>query len=182
MLGIVTSAGLVLARQWVLASLVFIVAGLVDSVDGLIARHQGRSTRFGAFLDSTLDRLAEGAILGALGVVMAQDGRDGVVAACFAALTGSFVVSYARARAEGLGIAGSSGGLMGRPERLVIVGAALFLGGLGEITEVLIVVLAVLSLLTALQRILIVYRASDAREDRARARERRSGGGRRGGV
>jgi CDP-diacylglycerol---glycerol-3-phosphate 3-phosphatidyltransferase len=181
MLGICGAAGLVLARQWVLASLVFVVAGLVDSVDGLIARHQGRSTRFGAFLDSTLDRLAEGVILGALGVVMAQDGRDWVFATCFAALTGSFVVSYARARAESLAIAGSSGGLMGRPERLVIVGAALFLGGLGEITEVLIAVLAVLSLITAFHRILIVYRASDAREDRAHARERRHGGDRRRG-
>lgn len=177
MLGIFAASGLVLARQWVLASVVFVVSGLVDSVDGLIARHQGRSTRFGAFLDSTLDRVAEGAVLGALGVVMAQDGRDWIVAASFAALTGSFLVSYARARAEGLGIAGSSGGLMGRPERLVIVGTALFLGGLGHITEALIAVLAVLSLITAAHRMLIVYRASDAIADRERARARRGGAG-----
>ncbi len=164
------------------AGAVMLFAGLFDALDGAVARESNLMSSFGAFLDSTLDRLAEGAILGALGVVMAQDGRDWVVAACFAALTGSFVVSYARARAEGLAIAGSSGGLMGRPERLVIVGAALFLGGLGEITEVLIAVLAVLSLITAFHRILIVYRASDAREDRERARERRHGGDRRRGA
>ena len=165
-LGICASAGLVVARLWVLASLVFIASGLVDSLDGTLARYQGRSTRFGAFLDSTLDRLAEGVILGTLGFVYAQDGTDWAVAACFIALTGSFMVSYARARAEGLGIPGSSGGLMGRPERLVIIGAALFLGGLGTITETMIAVLAGLSLMTAIHRILIVWAASDARAPR----------------
>ena len=73
-------------------------------------------------------------ILGAIGITFAQDGNDWALAACFVALTASFIVSYARARAEGLGIPGSSGGLMGRPERLVIVGAALFLGGVGDVT------------------------------------------------
>ena len=61
---------------WVLASLVFVAAGLVDSLDGLLARYQGRVTAFGAFLDSTLDRLAEGVILGAIGITFAQDGND----------------------------------------------------------------------------------------------------------
>jgi CDP-diacylglycerol---glycerol-3-phosphate 3-phosphatidyltransferase len=148
----------------VLASLVFVASGLVDSLDGTLARYQGRSTRFGAFLDSTLDRLAEGVILGAIGITLAQDGTAWAVGACFVALTGSFLVSYARARAEGLGIPGSSGGLMGRPERLVIVGAALFLGGVGDLLPVTMVVLAALSLMTAVHRIVIVWRASDARE------------------
>ena len=85
-----------------LASLVFIASGLVDSLDGLVARHQGRVTAFGAFLDSTLDRLAEGVILGAIGITLAQDGLDWALAACFTALTASFLVSYARARAEGM--------------------------------------------------------------------------------
>ena len=120
-----------------LSSLVFIASGLVDSLDGLVARHQGRVTAFGAFLDSTLDRLAEGVIFGAIGITFAQDDLDWALAACFVALTASFLVSYARARAEGLGIPGSSGGLMGRPERLVIVGAGLFLGGVGDVLPVL---------------------------------------------
>jgi CDP-diacylglycerol--glycerol-3-phosphate 3-phosphatidyltransferase len=162
-LGICAAAVLALERLWVIASLVFIASGLVDSLDGLLARHQGRVTTFGAFLDSTLDRLAEGVILGALGITMAQDGLDWAVGACFVALTASFLVSYARARAEGLGIPGSSGGLMGRPERLVIVGAGLFLGGLGDVLPVLMAVLAGLSLVTAGHRVALVWRASDGR-------------------
>lgn len=162
-LGICGAAWLTLERQWVLAALLFIAAGLVDSLDGLVARHQGRVTSFGAFLDSTLDRLAEGVILGAIGITFAQDGQDWALAAAFAALTGSFIVSYARARAEGLGIPGSSGGLMGRPERLVIVGACMFMGSVGDVTPVLMGVLAGLSLVTAGHRILLVWRASDGR-------------------
>ena len=162
-LGICAAAVLTLERLWVIASLVFIASGLVDSLDGLVARHQGRVTAFGAFLDSTLDRLAEGVILGAIGITFAQDDLDWALGAAFVALTASFLVSYARARAEGLGIPGSSGGLMGRPERLVIVGAGLFLGGLGDVLAVLMCILAGLSLLTAAHRVLLVWRASDGR-------------------
>jgi CDP-diacylglycerol--glycerol-3-phosphate 3-phosphatidyltransferase len=162
-LGICGAAALTLERQWVAASLLFIASGLVDSLDGLLARHQGRVTSFGAFLDSTLDRLAEGVILGAIGITFAQDGLDWPLAACFVALTASFIVSYARARAEGLGVAGSSAGLMGRPERLVIVGAGLFLGGVGDVLAVLMFILAALSLMTAGHRILLVWRATDGR-------------------
>ena len=162
-LGICAAAVLTLERLWVIASLVFIASGLVDSLDGLVARHQGRVTTFGAFLDSTLDRLAEGVILGAIGITFAQDDLDWALGAAFVALTASFLVSYARARAEGLGIPGSSGGLMGRPERLVIVGAGLFLGGLGDVLAVLMCILAGLSLLTAAHRVLLVWRASDGR-------------------
>ena len=162
-LGICVAAVLTLERQWVIASLVFVASGLVDSLDGLVARHQGRVTAFGAFLDSTLDRLAEGVILGAIGITFAQEGQYWALAAAFIALTASFLVSYARARAEGLGIPGSSGGLMGRPERLVIVGAGLFLGGLGDVLAVLMCVLAGLSLITAAHRVLLVWRASDGR-------------------
>lgn len=162
-LGICAAAALALERLWVISALVFIAAGLVDSLDGLLARHQGRVTNFGAFLDSTLDRLAEGVILGAIGITFAQDGVDWGVGACFVALTASFLVSYARARAEGLGIPGSSGGLMGRPERLVIVGACLFMGGVGDVMQVLMAVLAGLSLITAAHRIVLVWSASDGR-------------------
>lgn len=162
-LGICAAAVLTLERLWVIASLVFVASGLVNSLDGLVARHQGRVTAFGAFLDSTLDRLAEGVILGAIGITFAQDGLDWALGAAFVALTASFLVSYARARAEGLGIPGSSGGLMGRPERLVIVGAGLFLGGLGDVLAVLMCILAGLSLLTAAHRVLLVWRASDGR-------------------
>jgi len=162
-LGICAAAGLAISRLWVLASIVFVAAGLVDSLDGLLARHQGRVTAFGAFLDSSLDRLAEGVILGAIGITLADEGNDWGLAACFVALTASFLVSYTRARAEGLGIDAASAGLMGRPERLVIVGAALFLGSLGDVLAVMMVVLAGLSLMTAAHRIFVVWRASDGR-------------------
>jgi CDP-diacylglycerol--glycerol-3-phosphate 3-phosphatidyltransferase len=162
-LGICAAAGLAVARLWVLASIVFFVAGMVDSLDGLVARHQGRVTAFGAFLDSTLDRLAEGVILGAIGITFSEEGNQWALAACFVALTASFLVSYARARAEGLGIDAASTGLMGRPERLVIVGAALFLGSLGDVTAVMMVVLAALSLMTAGHRIFVVWRAAGGR-------------------
>jgi len=165
-LGICAASWLALERLWVISSLVFVASGLVDSLDGLVARHQGRATKFGAFLDSTLDRLAEGVVFGAIGITFAQDGMDWALAACFVALTGSFIVSYARARAEGLGIPGSSGGLMGRPERLVIVGAGLFLGAVGDVLPVLMVILAGLSLMTAVHRIVLVYDASDGRAPR----------------
>ena len=165
-LGICAASWLALERLWVISSLVFVASGLVDSLDGLVARHQGRATKFGAFLDSTLDRLAEGVVFGAIGITFAQDGMDWALAACFVALTGSFIVSYARARAEGLGIPGSSGGLMGRPERLVIVGAGLFLGAVGDVLPVLMVILAGLSLMTAVHRIVLVYDASDGRTPR----------------
>lgn len=165
-LGICAASWLALGRFWVLSSLVFIASGLVDSLDGLVARHQGRVTAFGAFLDSTLDRLAEGVIFGAIGITFAQDDLDWALAACFVALTASFLVSYARARAEGLGIPGSSGGLMGRPERLVIVGAGLFLGGVGDVLPVLVAILAGLSLMTAVHRVVLVFNASDGRTPR----------------
>ena len=160
---ICAAAALALQRYWVIAALVFVGSGLVDSLDGLLARHQGRVTSFGAFLDSTLDRLAEGVILGAIGITFAQDDLDWALGACFVALTASFLVSYARARAEGLGIPGSSGGLMGRPERLVIVGTCMFMGGVGDVTPVLMAVLAGLSLATAAHRVALVWRASDGR-------------------
>ncbi len=154
------AAALALDRRWVMAALVFVVFGLVDSLDGALARYQGSESEFGAFWDSTLDRLAEAVIIGAIGVVMAQDGREWVVAAAFAALAGSFLVSYARARAEGLGIVGTSAGLMGRPERLLLIGAGLFMGGVGDVLPVIIVVLAVVSLLTAAQRVWVVWSAT----------------------
>ncbi len=159
-LGVCASAALAIDRLWVPAALVFVVFGLVDSLDGTLARYQGTESEFGAFWDSTLDRLAEGVIIGAIGVVMAQDGREWFVAAAFAALTGSFMVSYARARAEGLGVEGISAGLMGRPERLVLIGTGLFLGSVGDVLPVILVILAAVSLMTAFHRVWLVWLAT----------------------
>ena len=134
----------------------FIARGWWTRSTGCSRATRAGSRAFGAFLDSTLDRLAEGVIIGAIGITFAQDSNDWGLAACFVALTASFIVSYARARAEGLGIPGSSAGLMGRPERLVIVGAALFLGSVGDVLPVVMAILAGLSLMTAGHRIVLL--------------------------
>lgn len=162
--GVCIAAALLLAEQWVLGSLVFVGFALFDPLDGHLARYQGSVTKFGAWLDSFLDRAAEAVVFGAIGVVFARDGNEIAVAACFAALGGSFLVSYARARAEGLGIPGGSGGLMGRPERLVLLGAGLFLGGVGNLLEVSVIILGALALVTAVERMVIVRKESVAAE------------------
>jgi len=157
--GVCLVAVLIITRQWVIAGFLYIAFSLGDSLDGTLARAQGRASQFGAFLDSTLDRLAEGVILGALGVTFAENGQQWIVAACFIALSASFLVSYTRARSEGLGIDTNKGGLMGRPERLVLTGAGIFMGSLGSVLEAVIVVLAALSLMTMVHRIWHIYRA-----------------------
>lgn len=162
--GVCFTAWLMTERYWLAAGFLYVAFSLGDSLDGTLARAQGRSTLFGAFLDSTLDRVAEGVILGALGVTFAQDGHEWAVVACFIALTASFIVSYTRARSEGLGVDDNKGGLMGRPERLVLTGAGIFLAPLGWVLEVVVVVLAALSTLTAIQRIWHVRQALDTRE------------------
>ena len=158
LVGALAVAGLVLWRHWIAAGIVFVVAIVLDSLDGALARATGRTSRFGAFLDSTFDRLGEGLVLGAIGVTLAEDGQRVAVGACFLALTASFLVSYTRARAEGLGVPGTEGGLMRRPERLVLTAMAIFLAPVGRALEVLIIILAALSLVTVGQRLWHVWR------------------------
>ncbi len=133
---------------WIVAGVVFVIGSLSDMFDGSVARMSGKATRFGAFLDSNLDRLGEGLVLGGIGVAMATEARTWAVAMTFLALAGSFLVSYTRARAEGLGVDSNKGGLFSRTERLVLVGAALFLGGWGITIEVVMTILAVGTLVT----------------------------------
>lgn len=153
------SCVLILAEQWILAWLVFTIGSLSDMLDGSVARLSGKASTFGAFLDSTLDRLAEGLVLGSVGIVFARDGRHLALAACFVALTASFLVSYTRARAEGLGVDSNRGGLMSRVERLFVIGTGLFFGWIDHFLEVAIYVLAVLTVLTVMQRVIHVSRA-----------------------
>ena len=89
--------------------LMFVVGSVLDILDGALARRSGKGTPFGAFLDSTVDRVGEGFMLGAVGLVMMRDGYEWGVAAAFAAIGGSFLVSYTRARAEALGLKGDVG-------------------------------------------------------------------------
>jgi CDP-diacylglycerol--glycerol-3-phosphate 3-phosphatidyltransferase len=108
-----------------LATFVFIVGSILDILDGALARAGGKTTPFGAFLDSTTDRISEGFMLTAIAYVLARQGDDIFVAVTMAAVAGSFLVSYTRARAEALGLKGDVG-IGSRAERVVVISAGLF--------------------------------------------------------
>lgn len=146
-------------QLWIWALVAGVIAAFSDVFDGSVARLSGKSSRFGAFLDSNLDRLGEGLVLGGIGIAMADDGRTYAVAMTFLALTGAFLVSYTRARAEGLGIDSNKGGLFSRAERLVLIGFALLLGSRGIAIEVIMTILAVGALITFAQRLFYVHSA-----------------------
>lgn len=137
-----------------LGALVLLLAAVGDLLDGMLARQSGQATPFGAFFDSTLDRIGEGAILAALAYQFAVTGQPAGVAVTVLALLGSLLVSYTRARAEALGV-DCKVGLMSRAERvaLLVVGLLLGLPGLA------VLALAVLSLYTVGERVLHVRRA-----------------------
>ena len=142
-------------------TIVIAVFVLFDTLDGVMARLSGRSSRWGAYLDSTLDRVADSAIFGGLVLWYAGGGRSRYLAAlALACLILGSVVSYAKARAEGLGMTANVG-IAERAERLVAVLAATGLVGLGVPEVLLTVVLAALalaSLITVVQRMLEVRR------------------------
>jgi CDP-diacylglycerol--glycerol-3-phosphate 3-phosphatidyltransferase len=143
------------------AGVVLIVAGTCDILDGALARSTHSAYPYGAFLDSTLDRYSEGAIyIGLAAYFMSAGGlfQRWLVLATFAALAGSFLVSYVRARAQSLGFTCESG-LFARPERLVVTVIGLVFSGVlgGWVLYGVVFLLAVLTNLTALQRIREVW-------------------------
>jgi CDP-diacylglycerol--glycerol-3-phosphate 3-phosphatidyltransferase len=150
----VVAAALVVERHFVWATVVFIAGSILDILDGALARTHGQLTPFGGFLDSTTDRLSEGLILGAIAIVLADQGHQVALACVFVALVGSFLVSYTRAKAESRGRRGGGGGLA-RGERVVLIAAVLPFAGLGALPY-LIYVLAALTTVTVIQRILYV--------------------------
>jgi CDP-diacylglycerol---glycerol-3-phosphate 3-phosphatidyltransferase len=135
---------------WLGAAL-FVVGSVLDILDGALARSSGKGTTFGAFLDSTTDRIGEAFMLGSIALVFFRDGNEVAVAFAFAGVAGSFLVSYTRARAEALGLDGISG-LMARAERVVLLGAALLFAPLGVLPYAMML-LAVLSAVTVFQRV-----------------------------
>ncbi len=151
------AAGLIAFGQLRWAGVVLIFAGTCDILDGALARSTHASYPYGAFLDSTLDRYAEGAVyLGLAAYFVGAGGslQRSLVLATLAALAGSFLVSYVRARAQSLGFTCESG-LFARPERVVVTVIGLILGGWWLYGVVFL--LAVLTNLTALQRIREVW-------------------------
>jgi CDP-diacylglycerol--glycerol-3-phosphate 3-phosphatidyltransferase len=158
----VVAAVLVTQRYFFLAGVAFIVGSIMDTLDGRYSRMSGKGTAFGAFLDSTLDRIEEGVVLTAVAAYFSSRGEDLVVAAVVVTVLGSFMVSYTRARAEALGVE-CKVGLATRPVRVVILSIGLVFAkgaGLGdfELLEPAIYAMAVLTSFTVLQRVLHVRR------------------------
>ncbi len=120
----VAAAVLVVQDLFVLGAIAFIVGSIMDTLDGRYSRMSGKGTPFGAFLDSTLDRIEEGVVLAAVCWHYAERGDEVVAAACLLVVLGSLMVSYTRARAEALGVE-CKVGLATRPVRVVILSAGL---------------------------------------------------------
>jgi CDP-diacylglycerol--glycerol-3-phosphate 3-phosphatidyltransferase len=135
-------------------ALVFVLGSVLDILDGALARLSGKGTPFGAFLDSTTDRVSEGFMLGAIALVFARHQHLFAVGASFAAVIGSFLVSYTRARAEALGLKGDVG-IGSRAERVVVITAGLVLAPWG-LRPWAIYLLAATAWFTVGQRILSV--------------------------
>lgn len=155
----VVASVLIAVGQPFWGGMVMTVIGMpFDAVDGAVARKLGRQTKFGAFFDSTLDRLAEGMLLAGLGYYFAARGDALSVVVTFAALVGSFMVSYTRARAEGLGLE-CKVGLFSRFGRFLLLTAGLLLSPVFPASLVILVwALAILTTYTTLERIVHVYR------------------------
>ena len=162
--GIVYGTGHIMTAGWIMASTAFF-----DVLDGEVARRSGRSTVFGAFYDSTLDRVADGALLGGLTVFYATNAvhhNTYMVVVCLICIVGTFIISYTRARAEALGI-DAKVGMMQRPERIVLLSLPQALFGLfwnGWVLMAIIVLLTVTAWITAIQRIACVHRATLERD------------------
>jgi CDP-diacylglycerol--glycerol-3-phosphate 3-phosphatidyltransferase len=138
--------------------LLVLFSGWFDLLDGALARASGRSTRFGALLDSTFDRLSEAAVLFGLMVFYALGGSLQEILLLFAILVGSVLVSYIRARAEGLGLE-CQVGLFTRAERVIILAIGLILGAFfGKALLVVLWILAVGTAATAIHRLYYVWR------------------------
>jgi phosphatidylinositol phosphate synthase len=162
---VVVAAALVATGNLLVATAVLIAGSLLDAVDGALARATGGTTAFGSFLDSTLDRAAEAVLYGGVAAYYLASAADptGPVLLALVAMAGSFMVSYTRARAEGIGVSATVG-LAPRMERLVLIVAGIFLAGIGLGIGLIgaIGIIAALSVATTVQRIWHVHRLSAA--------------------
>jgi CDP-diacylglycerol--glycerol-3-phosphate 3-phosphatidyltransferase len=147
-----------------IGGLVLLLSGVADTLDGQVARGGAMVTRFGAFYDSTLDRVGDGATFIGIGAFLltAPDVayRTPAVILCMVAILASVLVSYARARAEGLGL-DCKVGIAQRAERILGLGLASLIFGAGRhalLLEVIVALLAVASIITVVQRFVYVHR------------------------
>jgi CDP-diacylglycerol--glycerol-3-phosphate 3-phosphatidyltransferase len=162
--GVVLASIFLAARGYYIAgTIVITLACLLDVVDGAMARARGRTSRFGALLDSTLDRVADGALFGSVTYFLFHDGQSLLAVVCLFTLIGGQVVSYVRARAQSLGYT-CDVGIAERLERLVLIGVGGLLTGFGVAWGLgaALWLLAVLTAITVLQRVVHVYRQAVA--------------------
>src|SRR5262245_40354111 len=143
-----------------------LASGIVDTFDGQVARRGGMESKFGAFYDSTLDRVGDGAtFIGIAAYLLHAPGvgwRSETATVGMVAILGSLLVSYARARAEGLGI-DCKVGIVQRAERLIAIGIPSVLVGAGPrgiVLQVIVAILALLSTVTVVQRFVYVYQVT----------------------
>jgi CDP-diacylglycerol---glycerol-3-phosphate 3-phosphatidyltransferase len=164
-LGVLVASGLAAFGYLLVATLVATVSALTYILDGSMARARGTSSRFGAFLDSSMDRVADGAIFASLAYWLFTSDEPGAAVAALLVLVTSQLISYVRARAEALGLTANVG-LIERPERLIAIGVGGLCAGFGWPTGMYVVlwVLGILSLVTVGQRIVHVYRQAKAAE------------------
>jgi CDP-diacylglycerol--glycerol-3-phosphate 3-phosphatidyltransferase len=157
LLGNLVAAVLILEHLFVLAGVAFILGSLCDMMDGRYSRMSGKGTPFGAFLDSTLDRIEEGVVLAAIAAWFAESGDELAAGVTVLAVVGSYMVSYTRARAEALGVE-CKVGVASRAVRVVILSAGLVFAD-GELIpdfdllEPAIYALAALTIFTTFQRV-----------------------------
>lgn len=137
-----------------LGALVFVVGSILDILDGALARAGGKQTPFGAFIDSTTDRASEAFMLGSVGLVFMRHEDELALGLTIAAIAGSFLVSYTRARAEALNLKGDVG-IGSRAERVVVITAGLVLAPWGFLPWA-IAILAATAWFTVVQRVLHV--------------------------
>jgi CDP-diacylglycerol--glycerol-3-phosphate 3-phosphatidyltransferase len=160
--GNLVAAFLVTQRLFTLAGIAFVLGSVMDTLDGRYSRMSGKGTLFGAFLDSTLDRVEEGIVLAAVAGYFATRGEDFAAAMCVVAVLGSLMVSYTRARAEALGVE-CKVGLATRPVRVVLLSVGLIFAkgaGIGdfELLAPAVYVIAALTIFTTFQRVWHVRR------------------------
>jgi CDP-diacylglycerol--glycerol-3-phosphate 3-phosphatidyltransferase len=156
------SVGLLVAQGWfVAAGLALWLFSATDTLDGALARATNRVSTFGAFLDSVCDRYAEAFVFFGLVWWYQQQGDGLGVALAYLAIIGSLMVSYSRARAEGVGFGGMDIGWFQRPERIIVLGIGLLLASVfPPALLAVLAVLAVLTTVTVIQRVIHVARAS----------------------
>ncbi|MDY6917939.1 MAG: CDP-alcohol phosphatidyltransferase family protein [Chloroflexota bacterium] len=170
----ITGFLLIIGVAWLLAEGWFLLGGILvlviscsDFIDGALARATGKATTFGALLDSSLDRYSEAVLLFGLLWFHASAGAFTEVMLIFATLVGSLLVSYVRARAEGLGLFAEVG-IMRRTLRVITLAVGLMLSPIQPALLVILWILAVATNLTALYRLFYVWRASRRTEVRLR--------------